>query len=874
MQRECFQSKDIAKVLNENCVSIKVDREERPDVDDYYIRATEPFGTGGWPLSVFLSPDLHIITAATYMPPHSRMGMKSFPEVCQLVHRLWKNEPEKITNQGNQLQELISEHMKSISRGELADASAISGSLEDVADSAGANLFHSLYQRFDAKAGGYGDAPKFPRPVEPIAMTNIAAREYKTENKALAPSPFSEILEYKNGASLGQFMYHGNLRMELEQALKKNGFSLPNESFDIKNFSKGEKALGSVWFTMRRMLAGGIHDHLAGGFHRYAVDSRWIVPHFEKMLYDQSGITLAMLDAYLTTGDISLGQAARATLDFVHREMTNSEGGVFAALDADSGVPPELDANGKLCQHSAGQHKREGAFYVWKSSEIDQVLDFALRGKKTGSLKSIDDFDRSLPAGVDVESAKSAFKVHYTIRTEGNASERSLNPHGELDEQNVIIPQGSLDSTLVMLQAQNGEVWGSMTLSESRNALASTLATCREALRRFRSEVRPYPHVDEKVVTAWNGMMMAAFARGAQVLPSEVMREGIYCRLHDTAAEDGKANRQHFAVYTPASEYLAPEQAERIRQAGERIVEAVDTEDDPLNSVRKVVTEVNGEHSKYVESAKNIAEFVHKYLTISVSSSENVPGVRLLRSFCGNASRVAAFAEDYAALIYGLIELYEACGDTTYLKRAVELQQVQNALFWDDEHGAYFSTSKEGQSGREGDAYTQEHFAPVRSKPFHDGAEPSANSLSALNLVSLSALVGDKDFEGKGRKILNLFKDTMQSKSIIMPLLYTAYDIAREAGVDDISNGMADCVVAGQFQNASTRAMMYSLYSKYDKCRVVSYADGGRSQEYLREKKEIFHQLTPPENSEDAKVYICKNRTCSKPSSDPFSISQ
>eukprot|EP01138_Halocafeteria_seosinensis_P010145 gb/GECG01010360.1/.p1 GENE.gb/GECG01010360.1/~~gb/GECG01010360.1/.p1 ORF type:complete len:892 (+),score=125.72 gb/GECG01010360.1/:1-2676(+) len=890
MQRECFQDPDIAKVLNENCVSIKVDREERPDVDDYYIRATEPFGTGGWPLSVFLSPELHIITAGTYIPPNSKMGMKSFPEVCELVSRIWQQEPEKIKQQGDQIQQLIQEHMKSVARGELADASAVQTSdLQRIADEARGNLYNSLYQRFDSRFGGFQDAPKFPRPVEPVSMFNIAVTEGKRSGQVISsPSPLKEISQYVDDRhiSLKNFTYHANLRMEMENALRRNGFSLPKSEvgtsnsldFKIGNFSKAEKALGSAWFTLRRMIAGGIHDHVAGGFHRYAVDSRWIVPHFEKMLYDQSGIALSLLDGYLLTGDTTLAHAARSTLDFVRREMTNEEGGIIAALDADSAEPGTLLQDGTFSEPS-NKSKREGAFYVWTYDEIDNVLDYFFDIKqKTNSVAFLKECDNSLPAAVDAEMAKEAFKLHYSITNEGNAHDRSLNPHGELDHQNVIIAQGSLDSTLEVLRERHPDGWSSMSEAEGREKLAETLSKCREGVRVFRQEMRPYPHIDEKVVTAWNGLMMAAFSRGAQILPLEVAREGIYARLHNYQDASGAPQAQY--VYTPASEYLPPARAVEINTAGQRMLEAFGSAsagEEVSKYVPTMVAKNTREYSKYVDAAKGIAEFVWNELTFEESKESSAPRVRLLRSHCGDASQVAAFAEDYSAFIHGLIELYQACGEIDYLHRAVDLQHVQNELFWDPDNGGYFSTSADtgGNATNGGDSYKVEHFAPVRSKPFHDGAEPCANSLGALNLLALAALTGDAGFGAKADQILKLFQSTVQSKPIIMPLLYTAYDIVRDASHEAVTSTMTECMLSGSPEDVSTRSLMHAVFSRYDKSRVVGYADGGVGQEFLQKNRPELANMGQKQSSPGASVaYICKNRTCSKPESDPLKLVQ
>src|SRR5437867_8280366 len=290
MAHESFEDEEVATIINREFVNIKVDREERPDVDRVYmtfVQATT--GGGGWPMSVWLTPDLKPFVGGTYFPPDDRYGQLGFKKVLERVAAAWKENHDKIVEQGASIVAALRE-------------SQASGTAEAKIDTAILNAAYKQFDRsYDPKEGGFGNAPKFPRPVTLNFLTRFYARDPKRDS---AKHP-------------------------LDMAL----------------------------FTLRKMAAGGMHDHIGGGFHRYSVDRYWHVPHFEKMLYDQAQLATAYLDAFQITHDSFFATTARDILDYVQRDMTGPEGGFYSAEDADS-----------LVQAGKPDH-REGAFYVWTKDE-------------------------------------------------------------------------------------------------------------------------------------------------------------------------------------------------------------------------------------------------------------------------------------------------------------------------------------------------------------------------------------------------------------------------------------------------------------------------------------------------------------------------
>jgi uncharacterized protein YyaL (SSP411 family) len=377
MEHESFESETIARVLNENFVPIKVDREERPDLDQIYMNAVQMLtGHGGWPMSVFLTPELKPFYGGTYWPPHSSRGMLGFDQILAAVLDAWKNRREQALNAAEQLTAEL-QNVGVVGEG---DAGALDVNLLDSA--AG-----QLRRTFDNTYGGFGQAPKFPHSIDLQLLVRVANRS-------------------------GQ-----------------------------------QGPLDMVRLTLDRMAAGGIYDHLGGGFARYSVDARWLVPHFEKMLYDNALLSSAYLDAYLVTGNANYARVLRETLNYVIRDMTSPSGGFYSTEDADS-------------------EGHEGLFYTWTPDEIEAVL-----GEERGA----------------------TFGRVYDVTDVGN-----------FEGRNILNLPKTLEQCASILRREPQE-------------LAAELAESREKLFAVR-EKRVRPARDDKVIVAWNGLMIDAMARAGAAL--------------------------------------------------------------------------------------------------------------------------------------------------------------------------------------------------------------------------------------------------------------------------------------------------------------------------------------------------------------------
>ncbi len=411
MERESFENESIAELLNRDYVPIKVDREERPDVDRIYMNFVQATtGSGGWPMSVWLTPELKPFFGGTYFPPENRWGNPGFSSVLTQIASAWRNDREKIAESAREVVE------------QLKKSSAVEGRLGGGRiDAAILETGFSVFRRtFDSRLGGFGGAPKFPRP----SVHNFLLRYYaRTGNR---------------------------------------------------------EALDMVLLTLREMAKGGMNDQLGGGFHRYSVDERWFVPHFEKMLYDQGQLATSYLEAFQITGDEQYAATARRTLDYVLREMTDAGGAFYSAEDADSAVDATRPGE-----------KSEGAFYIWTAGEI-----------------------RSLLPGAD------RFLRRFGVRENGNVEH---DPHGEFTGKNILY------------QAEPEEA----DLDEARATLLQARAK------------RPRPYLDDKILTAWNGLMISAFALGGTVLNepryAEAARRAARFIIDEMYSADGGLLRRYRA---------------------------------------------------------------------------------------------------------------------------------------------------------------------------------------------------------------------------------------------------------------------------------------------------------------------------------------
>jgi uncharacterized protein YyaL (SSP411 family) len=422
MARESFEDEAIAAFLNENFISIKVDREERPDVDRVYmmfVQATT--GGGGWPMSVWLTPDLEPFFGGTYFPPDDRGGRRGFLSILGELARIWENDRDKILEQGEKTVNALRQYANQATRepGPL-DPKSIQACYEQLRDS------------YNKTQGGFGGPPKFPQPSNLLFLHRLAATDGGDD------STRKECLE-----------------------MSKN--------------------------THRAMAAGGMIDHLGGGFHRYSVDATWHVPHFEKMLYDQAQLAWSYLELYQLTGDASWQAVVEGILDYVRRDMTHPDGGFYSAEDADSTDP------------ATGEHA-EGAFYVWTADEIRDVL-----GEEAA-----------------------LFIRHHGVEEAGNVSPAN-DPHREFRGKNILVGRMSIEDTAKAFDLKV-------------KAASDSIKRSRQALFDHR-EARPRPHLDDKVITAWNGLMISAYARAYRGLGraadiDSAVRAAVFIRtqLWDSAA--------------------------------------------------------------------------------------------------------------------------------------------------------------------------------------------------------------------------------------------------------------------------------------------------------------------------------------------------
>jgi uncharacterized protein len=653
MAHESFESEEVAAIMNREFVNIKVDREERPDVDRVYmtfVQATT--GGGGWPMSVWLTPDLKPFVGGTYFPPEDRYGQPGFKKVLERIATAWKENHEKIVEQGGKIVTALRESQAGAAGEGKIDAKILDAAYEQIARS------------YDPKEGGFGNAPKFPRPVTLNFLSRVYARD-----------PKSEV---------------------------------------------GKHALEMDLATLRKMAAGGMHDHIGGGFHRYSVDRYWHVPHFEKMLYDQAQLAVAYLDAFQITQDRQYESVARDILDYVAREMTSREGGFFSAEDADSPVVSAGADRG----HGA---TAEGAFYIWTKKEIDEALG---------------------------DAAAEIFDFHYGVQPHGNAPEGS-DPQDEFRSKNILIQRHTITET-------------SQRFKKSEDEVAKSLVHSREILFANRAK-RPRPHLDDKIIAAWNGLMISAFARAAQVL----------------------------------------------------------------------------DERRYLEIATQAANFLRENL---YDSSCKI----LYRNYRGGRSDIEGFADDYAFVIQGLLDLYEASFDIQWLKFATQLQETQDRLFFDEKNGGYFSTS-----GKDDSVF-------LRMKDDNDSAEPASSSIAALNLLRLSQFRGDKQMTERARKTIDGFATTLSHFASAMPQILVAVDFSLSKP--------RQIAIAGKPDAPETKALLKEVHRHFLPKTILLLADGGEGQKYLGKKNEAIRAMSMVDGK--AAAYVCEHFTCKAPVTDPKQLAE
>jgi uncharacterized protein YyaL (SSP411 family) len=656
MEHESFESGEIATILNTHFVSIKVDREERPDVDRVYmtfVQATT--GSGGWPMSVWLTPALEPFYGGTYYPPIAQWGRPGFREVLLEIARAWREERAGVLQSARQMTERLTDMAANAG----GSAAAVMSGAEALA-----STVRQFEHTFDRRRGGFGDAPKFPRPSELLFLLREHAR---------------------------------------------TGAEAPRDM---------------VLSTLRAMALGGMRDHIGGGFHRYSVDGDWRVPHFEKMLYDQAQLVLAYLEGAQVSGDAFYGQIAEDTLQYVARDLSDPEGGFYSAEDADS-VPP-ASAKASAGEPASGETttptpKSEGAFYIWTLDEIRETLGDDSR----------------------------AFERRYGVLPDGNAP---FDPQNEFTGRNLLYTARGI-----------GEI--AQQLDDEPQRVAEALERGRVRLFERRAS-RPRPHLDDKVLTAWNGLMIGAFARAARV--------------------------------TGDVRYDAP--------------------------------------------ARRAAAFFRRTMW---DSGRRV----LLRRYRQGHAAIDGYAEDYAYLIFGVLELFAVRGEAEWLEWAIALQRRQDELFWDGSSGGWFSTTG------------QDPTVLMRMKEDYDGAEPSPSAVGAWNLLTLAHLTSDSEYRSKADHVFRAFGTRLLAHGRTLPMMAAALSMSL-APPEQI-------VVVGS-DSDDTDTLWRAANRRYRPFAQVFRVEPGVTQQTLGTLLPWTASMVTQHGKPAA--YVCRNFTCDTPATDPEKI--
>jgi hypothetical protein len=657
MAHESFENAEIAALLNAHFVAIKIDREERPDVDRVYMTYVQAMtGSGGWPMSVWLTPELKPFFGGTYFPPEDRAGRPGFAGVLGALAHGWAGQREQLVAEAQRVIETLREHFAAPAGPPIPSAPSLAAE----AGAAGENCFQHLAASFDPVRGGFGGAPKFPR------AGNLA------------------------------FLFRYAVRPGVASAAARQAGQMATH-------------------TLHQMARGGIHDHVGGGFHRYSVDADWFVPHFEKMLYDQAQIALNALEAWQATHDERHAALARDICDYVLRDLGHPAGGFYAGEDADSATTADPAT------------PAEGAFYVWRSSELRALLG----------------------ANYDL------FAAHFGVEENGNVpAERD--PSGEFTGQNILAETQS--------PAETAARFG-LTPGQADERLAQALARLDTVRQR-----RPRPHRDDKILTAWNGLMLSALARAA-VVPAAA--------LADRSAT-------------------------------------------------------------YRAAAEQTADFLQRELF------DPARGI-LFRSWCAGRGATEGFAEDYAGLIQGLLDLYEATFAAHWLQWAAQLQAKMDELFLDSAHGGYFNSAAGAAD------------VILRLKEDYDGAEPAPSSVAALNLLRLAALLGRDDWRTQALATIQAFRVQWSGAPHALPQMLGAVDCA--------FTPPQPVVLAGDPMAADFRALAAVLHERLAPARVLLAATGGETPRWLVTHVPGLATMKPLDGR--AAVYLCEDHHCRLPITTP-----
>ncbi|HEV3331514.1 MAG TPA: thioredoxin domain-containing protein [Bryobacteraceae bacterium] len=640
MERESFENEQVAALLNANFLPIKVDREERPDVDRVYmtfVQATT--GGGGWPMSVWLTPELEPFFGGTYFPPDNRYGQPGFASVLTQIASAWRTDRPQIIDSAR---EVIEQLKKAVS---VSAARPGPPSVDQAMLDSG---FYAFRRSFDTRRGGFGGAPKFPRP------------------------------------SVHDFLLRYHVR------------------------TKNQEALDMVLQTMREMAKGGMNDQLGGGFHRYSVDDRWFVPHFEKMLYDQAQLAISYLEAFQITHDPTYAETARAIFDYVLRDMTDQGGAFYSAEDADSVIDP-----------ARPNEKGEGAFYIWTADEVRER------------------------AG---QPAADWFGYRYGVEAGGNVDH---DPHEEFTGKNILYQAHTVEETAAHFGRDIEEVRAAI-----QDAARVLFATRSKRVR---------PHLDDKILTAWNGLMISAFALGGAVL----------------------------------------------------------------------------NEPRYGDAARTAAEF------LIARMYDPATGI-LLRRYREGDAFIPGFLDDYALFTQGLLDLYEAQFDRRHLELATKLTEKQIELFEDHKDGAFFSTT------------ANDATLVLRVKEDYDGAEPSGNSVAAINLLRLAQFTGRATFRQSAERLISAFGPRLSNAPVAIPKMLVACNFWL--------SDPRQVIIVGDRNTRDTIELIRTVHSQFDPQRIILLLDSDETRRALSAGIPSIAAMTRLGGR--AAAYVCRDYTCQLPVSE------
>lgn len=608
MEKESFEDEEVARVLNDNFISIKVDREERPDIDNIYMNVCQMLtGSGGWPLTVFLTPDKKPFYAGTYFPKENAYGRIGIIDLLESVIDAWKQDKKRILNSGEKFVNELNKYLTA-------------EGIESIDEQYILNAKKDLNSAFDSTYGGFGYEPKFPTPH--------------------------------------------------------------NLSFLLKcyNAFNDKKALEIVEKTLTAMYKGGIFDHIGYGFCRYSTDRKWLVPHFEKMLYDNALLAYVYVEAYEVTKNELYKEVAEKIFEYVLRDMTSEEGGFYSSEDADS-------------------EGEEGKFYLWTTKEIEDIL-----GKEDGKF----------------------YCELYDIRSKGNFQGKNI--------PNII-----------------GKDINNLNNKELKDKLTSIVQKLFEARER-----RVHPFKDDKILTSWNSLMIAALAYGGRVF----------------------------------------------------------------------------NNSSYIEKAENCYNFMKNKLIRNDG--------RLLARYRQGDAAYPAYLEDYAYLVWGLLELYEATFKTEYLNASIKFNEEMLNIFLDEENGGLFIYGNDSEK------------LIVKPKDVYDGAMPSGNSVAANNMLFIYQITEDEKLIKAVEKVFKCFSNKIKDNTSAHTHLISAY-------LKNIISSL-NIVIAGNYEEKNSQEMIKLAYDRYNPFKTV----------VLNNSEDELYEICPSVKNKGKKdnmvtAYVCSNFTCKEP---------